>query len=135
MHLVFILQCISYILQSRIYIVGVLLYKSLLQCIIYILQCITYILNVYYIAYVCITFIYCNIFYSELMIRYFYTQDIQVINVCVLMFQCHSPAHPDSDEVSTSGSELEWISERRSCRLSTDSSELPVFTKICGESG
>jgi hypothetical protein len=25
------------------------------------------------------------------------------------MFQCHSPAHPDSDEVSTSGSELEWL--------------------------
>jgi len=51
------------------------------------------------------------------------------------MFQCHSPAHPDSDEVSTSGSELEWMSERRLRRLSTDSSELPVFTKICGESG
>ena len=48
--------------------------------------------------------------------------------------ECHSPTHPDSDEVSTSGSELEWLSERRSCRLSTDSSELPVFTKICGES-
>lgn len=55
--------------------------------------------------------------------------------MCAFMFQCHSPAHPDSDEVSTSGSEPEWLSERRSCRLSTDSSELPVFAKICGESG
>ncbi|CAG2231117.1 IRF2 [Mytilus edulis] len=47
--------------------------------------------------------------------------------------ECQSPRRRDSDEVSTSGSEPELISERYS-RFSTDSNELPVFEKICGES-
>lgn len=47
--------------------------------------------------------------------------------------ECRSPRRRDSDEVSTSGSEPELISERY-CRFSTDSNELPVFEKICGES-
>lgn len=46
--------------------------------------------------------------------------------------ECSSPSRRDSDEISTSGSETEWLSERR-CRLSSDSSELPIFEKICPE--
>ena len=42
--------------------------------------------------------------------------------------ECPSP-NRDSDV----GSEREWVTER-GCRLSTDSSELPVFEKICRDS-